>query len=207
MVQINVNGLYSPVRQQHLLNFFLHSSFDALSLNDTRLTSSSAKFIFKTEQSHYNFRSYWTCSSSSCPHNGVGDFNIDEIAHSSYPSRHFKLLRLLISHYFTDYQAHSSPLTGSDCTYFYNNGSSLTPCPDLLDRPFTDHRVLITIFDFNSCFAILVKSRFKQKKEGQSVFTYTSTTDKQWEKFSSKANTGFQLDAAISGPYVDHDFL
>ncbi|CAB4429874.1 unnamed protein product [Rhizophagus irregularis] len=137
----------------------------------------------------------------------LGDFNIDEIAHSSYPSRHFKLLRLLISHYFTDYQAHSSPLTGSDCTYFYNNGSSLTPCPDLLDRPFTDHRVLITIFDFNSCFAILVKSRFKQKKEGQSVFTYTSTTDKQWEKFSSKANTGFQLDAAISGPYVDHDFL
>ncbi|PKY58129.1 hypothetical protein RhiirA4_479783 [Rhizophagus irregularis] len=57
--QINVNGLCSPVHQQHLLNFFLHSSFGALSLNDTHFTSSSAKFIFKNEHSQYNFRSYW----------------------------------------------------------------------------------------------------------------------------------------------------
>uniref|UniRef100_U9UJH8 Uncharacterized protein n=1 Tax=Rhizophagus irregularis (strain DAOM 181602 / DAOM 197198 / MUCL 43194) TaxID=747089 RepID=U9UJH8_RHIID len=69
--QINVNGLVSPVRQQHLLNFFLHSSFGVLSLNDTRLTSSSAKFIYQNEHSQYNFKSYWVCSSSSCPHNGV----------------------------------------------------------------------------------------------------------------------------------------
>ncbi|PKY37048.1 hypothetical protein RhiirB3_461174 [Rhizophagus irregularis] len=45
-VQINVNDLCSPIRQLHLLNYFLHSSFGVLSLNDTHLTSSSAKFIY-----------------------------------------------------------------------------------------------------------------------------------------------------------------
>ncbi|PKY54468.1 hypothetical protein RhiirA4_473296 [Rhizophagus irregularis] len=243
--QINVNGLCSSVRQQHLLNFFLHSSFGVLSLNDTCcLTSSSAKFTFKTEQSQYNFRSYWACSSSSHPHDSVnipftntfrrsihrttiflGNFNVNDIAYSSYPSRHFKLLRLLTSQYFTDYQAHSSSLTGPDNTYFYNNGSSrldyiwsspgfpapglffqVVLCPDLMDRPFTDHCVLITIFDFNSCLAILAKSRLKQKKEERSFFAYTSTTVKQWDKFSSHVNAGFQLDATVSGPYVDYDF-
>ncbi|CAB4440162.1 unnamed protein product [Rhizophagus irregularis] len=178
---INVNGLCSPVRQQHLLNFFLHSSFGVLSLNDTRLTPSSAKFIFKNEHSQYNFRSYWACSSSSRPHDGVGillryplhkhvqtidswegrlikidlffhqtkislislynppsgsihynncsallvkltswldyarshnyhviilgDFNIDEISHSSYSPRHFRLTRFLTSRYFIDHQS------------------------------------------------------------------------------------------------------
>ncbi|PKK64032.1 hypothetical protein RhiirC2_788060 [Rhizophagus irregularis] len=62
----------SPVRQQHLLNFFLHFSFGVLSLNDTHLTSSNAKFIFNNEHSQYNFRSYWTCSSSFHPNDGVG---------------------------------------------------------------------------------------------------------------------------------------
>ncbi|PKB99437.1 hypothetical protein RhiirA5_429696 [Rhizophagus irregularis] len=70
--QINVNGLCSPVRQQHLLNFFLHSSFSVLSLNDTRLFFSNAKFIFKNEHSQHHFRSYWICSTSSRLHDGVG---------------------------------------------------------------------------------------------------------------------------------------
>ncbi|GBC53452.2 RNA-directed DNA polymerase from mobile element jockey-like [Rhizophagus irregularis DAOM 181602=DAOM 197198] len=71
--QINVNGLCSPVRQLHLLNYFLHSSFGVLFLNDTRLTSSSAKFIYQNEHSHYNFKSYWAPSpSNSRPHDGVG---------------------------------------------------------------------------------------------------------------------------------------
>ncbi|GBC32947.2 hypothetical protein RIR_jg12331.t1 [Rhizophagus irregularis DAOM 181602=DAOM 197198] len=69
--QINVNGLCSPVRQQHLLNFFLHSSFGALSLNDTRLSPSNAKFLFNNEHSLHHFRSYWACSTSSRPHDGV----------------------------------------------------------------------------------------------------------------------------------------
>ncbi|GET62840.1 hypothetical protein GLOIN_2v1770668 [Rhizophagus irregularis DAOM 181602=DAOM 197198] len=71
--QINVNGLCSPVRQLHLLNYFLHSSFGVLSLNDTRLTSSSAKFIYQNEHSQYNFKSYWAPSPSNLrPHDGVG---------------------------------------------------------------------------------------------------------------------------------------
>ncbi|CAB4408363.1 unnamed protein product [Rhizophagus irregularis] len=198
--QINVNGLCSPVRQQHLLNFFLHSSFGALSLNDTRLTPSSAKFIFKNEHHQHHFRSYWACSSSSRPHDGVGillrnplhkhvqsvdpwngrllkldlffhqtkisiislyyppsgsihqnickdlitkllswldharsnnyhviilgDFNIDEIAHSTYSHNHFRLLRLLSSRYFNDHQARSSSLSGPDPTFYHANGAS-----------------------------------------------------------------------------------
>ncbi|GBC53506.2 reverse transcriptase family protein [Rhizophagus irregularis DAOM 181602=DAOM 197198] len=71
--QLNVNGLCSPIRQQHLLNFFLHSSFGALSINDTRLSPSNAKFIFNNEHSQHHFKSYWACSSSSSrPHDGVG---------------------------------------------------------------------------------------------------------------------------------------
>ncbi|GBC12847.1 reverse transcriptase family protein [Rhizophagus irregularis DAOM 181602=DAOM 197198] len=241
--QLNVNGLCSPVRQQHLLNFFLHSSFGALSINDTRLSPSNAKFIFKNEHSQHHFKSYWACSSSSsCPHDGVGillrnplhkhvqtidpwngrllkldlffhqtkisiisiyyppsgsvhqsicndliakllswldyarannyfvvilgDFNADVIAHSNYSPNHFKLLRLLSSQVFTDHQAHSST-NGPDPTFFHDNGSSrldyiwsspgfpapglfsqVVTCPGLLDRPFTDHKVLTTVFDF-----------------------------------------------------------
>ncbi|GBC18419.1 hypothetical protein GLOIN_2v1785090 [Rhizophagus irregularis DAOM 181602=DAOM 197198] len=71
--QVNVNGLCSPVRQLHLLNYFLHSSFGVLSLNDTRLTSSRAKSIYQNEHSQYNFKSYWAPSpSNSRPHDGVG---------------------------------------------------------------------------------------------------------------------------------------
>ncbi|GET59329.1 hypothetical protein RIR_jg880.t1 [Rhizophagus irregularis DAOM 181602=DAOM 197198] len=144
--QLNVNGLCSPVRQQHLLNFFLHSSFGALSINDTRLSPSNAKFIFKNEHSQHHFKSYWACSSSSSrPHDGVGillrnplhkhvqtidswnvilgDFNADVIAHSNYSHNHFKLLRLLSSRFFTDHQAHSTT-NGPDPTFFHDNGSS-----------------------------------------------------------------------------------
>ncbi|GET63183.1 exodeoxyribonuclease III [Rhizophagus irregularis DAOM 181602=DAOM 197198] len=257
--QINVNSLCSPVRQQHLLNFFLHSSFGALSLNDTCFFPSNAKFIFNIKHSQHHFRSYWAYSTSSRPHDGVGillrnplhkhvqtidswngrllkldlffhqtkisiislyyppsgsvhqsicndliakllswldharinnyfvvilgDFNIDEVAHSNYSSNHFKLLRLLSSRFFTDHQAHSS-IDGPDLTFYYANGSSrldyiwsspgfsapglfsqVVACPSLLDRPFTDHNVLTTIFDFSSCLAILAKSRLKQKKK------------------------------------------
>ncbi|CAB4406111.1 unnamed protein product [Rhizophagus irregularis] len=255
---INVNGLVSPMQQQHLLNFFFHSSFGALSLNDTRLTSSSAKFIFKNEHHQHHFRSYWACSSSLRPHNGVdlffhqikisiislynppsgfihqniskdliakllswldhacsnnyhvvilGDFNIDEIAYSNYSHNHFRLLRLLSSRYFNDHQAYFSSLFGPDPTFYHTNGSSrldyiwfssgfpapglftqVISCPSLFDRPFTDHRVLVTIFDFSSCMAILAKSRLKQKKELRTIFTYSSISTKQWKDFTEKAD-------------------
>ncbi|GET57946.1 exodeoxyribonuclease III [Rhizophagus irregularis DAOM 181602=DAOM 197198] len=277
--QINVNGLCSSVQQQHLLNFFLHSSFGALSVNNTRLSPSNTKFIFKNEHSQHHFQSYWACSSSSHPHDGVGillrnplhkhvqtidpwkgrllkldlffhqikisiisiyyppsgsiyqsicndliakllswldhartnnyfviilgDFNIDEVAHSNYPPNHFKLLRLLSSRFFTDHQAYSS-IDGPDPIFFHDNGSSrldyiwsspgfpapglfsqVVTCPNLLDRPFTDHKVLTTVFDFSSCLAILAKSRLKQKKETRTIFSYTSTSVEQWNNFTT----------------------
>ncbi|GBC49288.2 hypothetical protein GLOIN_2v1762049 [Rhizophagus irregularis DAOM 181602=DAOM 197198] len=96
----------------------------------------------------------------------LGDFNADIIAHSNYSPNHFKLLRLLSSQFFTDHQAHSST-NGPDPTFFYDNGSSrldyiwsspgfpapglfsqVITCPGLLDRPFTDHKVLTNCFDF-----------------------------------------------------------
>ncbi|GET50292.1 hypothetical protein RIR_jg32870.t1 [Rhizophagus irregularis DAOM 181602=DAOM 197198] len=127
----------------------------------------------------------------------LGDFNIDEVAHSNYPPNHFKLLRLLSSRFFTDHQAHSFS-DGPDPTFFHDNRSSrldyiwslpgfpapglfsqVVTCPDLLDHPFTDHKVLTTVFDFSSCLAILAKSRLKQKKEMRTIFSYTSTSVEQ----------------------------
>src|SRR5688572_16656902 len=70
--QLNVNGLVSPVRQIHLLNYFLHSSLSVLSLNDTRISPLNIKSIYKSEHSQYNFRSYWASSSSNHSHSGVG---------------------------------------------------------------------------------------------------------------------------------------
>ncbi|PKY58131.1 hypothetical protein RhiirA4_479785 [Rhizophagus irregularis] len=114
----------------------------------------------------------------------LGDFNIDEVAQSNYSHNHFRLLRLLSSRYFNDHQAHSFSSNDPDPTFFHANSSSrldyiwsspgfpapglftqVVTCPPLLDRPFTDYRDLITIFDFSSCMAILAKSRLKQKKE------------------------------------------
>ncbi|EXX58615.1 hypothetical protein RIR_jg9104.t1 [Rhizophagus irregularis DAOM 181602=DAOM 197198] len=291
--QINVNGLCSPVRQQHLLNFFLHSFFGVLSVNDTRLSPSNAKFIFNNEHSQHHFRSYWACSSSSRLHDGVGillrnplykhvqtitpwkgrllkldlffhqtkisiisiyyppsgsihqsicndliakllswldharthnyfviilgDFNIDEVAHFNYPSSHFKLLRLLSSRFFTDHQAHSS-VDDPDPTFFHANGSSrldyiwsspgfpapgifsqVVTCPDLLNHPFTDHKVLTTVFDFSSCLAILAKSRLKQKKEMRTIFSYASTSIEQWNNFTTEVDDSL-------GVYLDRQY-
>lgn len=138
----------------------------------------------------------------------LGDFNIDEIAHSSYSPQHFKLLRLLTSRYFIDHQAHFSLSSNPDNTYFYDSGASrldyiwsssrfpapdlfshVVTCPDLSDCPFTDHHTLITVFDFSTCLAILAKSRLKQKKEGRVVFTYNSTTETHWTAFSSDVSS------------------
>ncbi|PKB92694.1 hypothetical protein RhiirA5_443745, partial [Rhizophagus irregularis] len=147
----------------------------------------------------------------------LGDFNIDEVAHSNYSSNHFKLLRLLSSRFFTDHQAHSS-IDGPDPTFYYANGSSrldyiwsspgfpapglfsqVVACPSLLDRPFTDHKVLTTIFDFSSCLAILAKSRLKQKKEMRTIFSYTSTSTEKWNKFTAEVDDSL-------GVYLDRQY-
>ncbi|PKY57260.1 DNase I-like protein [Rhizophagus irregularis] len=267
--QINVNGLCSPVRQQHLLNFFLHSSFGACSSSsrphdgvgillrnplhkhvqtidswEGRLIKIDL-FFHQTKISlislynppfgsvHYNIcndllaklTSWLDFARSNNYHIIIlGDFNIDEVAHSSYTSRHFKLTRLLSSRYFVDHQAYSLFTSNPDDTYFHNGGASrldyiwsspgfpapglfsqVVPCPDLIDRPFTDHHTLITIFDFSSCLATLAKSRLKQKKEERVIFTYNFTNEDQWMKFSSHVNSSLQLDLDISGPYADFD--
>ncbi|EXX65044.1 hypothetical protein GLOIN_2v1770668 [Rhizophagus irregularis DAOM 181602=DAOM 197198] len=147
----------------------------------------------------------------------LGDFNIDEVAHSNYSSNHFKLFHLLSSRFFTDHQAHSS-IDGPDPTFYYANGSSrldyiwsspgfpapslfsqVVACPNLLDRPFTDHKVLTTIFDFSSCLAILAKSRLKQKKEMRTVFSYTTTSVEQWNNFTTEVDDSL-------GVYLDRQY-
>ncbi|GET52556.1 reverse transcriptase family protein [Rhizophagus irregularis DAOM 181602=DAOM 197198] len=288
--QINVNGLCSPIRQLHLLNYFLHSSFGVLSLNDTRFISSSAKFIYQNEHSQHNFKSYWTPSpSNSRPHDGVGlllrhplykhvqkidpwkgrllkldlffhqtkisiisvyippyhsihykerdaifaqlnlwldkarsnnyhvvilgDLNADEISHSHLPQHHLKIVRLLSSRYFTDHQSHISSISGPSPTFYHQNGSSrldyiwsspgfpapglfsqVETCPKLNDNQFTDHRVLITTFDFSSCFATLAKARLKQKSEQRTIFLYKNLKDDTWDKFSNEVNSPLSLD-------------
>ncbi|GET56194.1 RNA-directed DNA polymerase from mobile element jockey-like [Rhizophagus irregularis DAOM 181602=DAOM 197198] len=153
----------------------------------------------------------------------LGDFNIDEVAHSNYSHNHFRLLRLLSSQFFTDHQAHSST-DGPDPTFFHDNGSSrldyiwsspgfpapglfsqVVTCPNLLDRPFTDHKVLITVFDFSSCLAILAKSRLKQKKELRTIFSYASTSVEQWNNFTTEVDDslGVYLDRQY---YLNFDF-
>ncbi|PKY59635.1 hypothetical protein RhiirA4_482551 [Rhizophagus irregularis] len=204
--QINVNGLCSPVRQQHLLNFFLHSSFDFYyflilppsgSINQNICKDLIAKFLSWLDHAHSN--NYHVII--------LGDFNIDEIAHSTYSHNHFRLLRLLSSRYFNDHQARSSSLSGPDPTIYHATGSSrldyiwaspgfpalgvftqVVTCPLLLDHPFTDHRVLITTFDFSSCMAILANSRLKQKKELRTIFTYSSISVQQWNNFTKQAD-------------------
>ncbi|GET59571.1 reverse transcriptase family protein [Rhizophagus irregularis DAOM 181602=DAOM 197198] len=296
--QINVNGLCSPVRQLHLLNYFLHSSFGVLSLNDTRLISSGAKFIYQNEHSLYNFKSYWAPSpSNSRPHDGVGlllrhplhkhvqkidpwkgrllkldlffhqtkisiisvyippyhsihykerdaifaqlnlwldkarsnnyhvvilgDFNADKISHSHLPQHHLKILRSLSSRYFTDHQSYISSISGPSPTFYHQNGSSrldyiwsspgfpapglfsqVATCPKLNDNQFTDHRVLITAFDFSSCFAILSKARLKQKSEQRTIFLYKNLKDDTWDKFSNEVNSRLELYLTTHHPSV-----
>ncbi|GBC53193.1 hypothetical protein GLOIN_2v1770668 [Rhizophagus irregularis DAOM 181602=DAOM 197198] len=294
--QINVNGLCSPVRQLHLLNYFFHSSFGVLSLNDTRLISSSAKFIYQTEHFQHNFKSYWAPSpSNSRPHDGVGlllrhplhkhvqkidpwkgrllkldlffhqtkisiisvyippyhsihykerdaifarlnlwldnarsnnyhviilgDFNADEISHSHLPRHHLKILRSLSSRYFTDHQSHTSLISGPSPTFYYQNGSSrldyiwsspgfpapglfshVETCPKLNDNQFTDHHVLITAFDFSSCFATLAKARLKQKSEQRTIFLYKNIKEDSWVTFSNEVNSRLELYLATHYP-------
>ncbi|CAB4394212.1 unnamed protein product [Rhizophagus irregularis] len=296
--QINVNGLCSPIRQLHLLNYFLHSSFGVLSLNDTRLTSSSAKFIYQTEHSQYNFKSYWAPSpSNSQPHDGVGlllrhplhkhvqkidpwkgrllkldlffhqtklsiisvyippyhsvhykerdaifaqlnlwldkarsnnyhvvilgDFNADEISHSHLPQHHLKILRSLSSRYFTDHQSHISSISGPSPTFYHQYGSSrldyiwsspgfpasglfshVESCPKLNDNQFTDHRVLLTAFDFSSCFATLSKARLKQKSEQRTIFLYKNIKEDTWDTFSNEVNSRLELYLATHHPSI-----
>ncbi|PKY28592.1 hypothetical protein RhiirB3_444829 [Rhizophagus irregularis] len=62
----------SVFRSTFWLRVYSSLSACVLSLNDTRLFFSNAKFIFKNEHSQHHFRSYWTCSTSSRLHDGVG---------------------------------------------------------------------------------------------------------------------------------------
>ncbi|PKY46678.1 hypothetical protein RhiirA4_461606 [Rhizophagus irregularis] len=103
--------------------------------------------------------------------------------------------------------AYSNSLSGPDPTFYHANGSlrldyiwsspgfpapglffKVFTCPPLLDRPFTDHRVLVTTFDFSSCMAILAKSCLKQKREQRTVFSYSSISEMQWNKFTEQAD-------------------
>ncbi|PKK61736.1 hypothetical protein RhiirC2_791377 [Rhizophagus irregularis] len=165
--QINVNGLCSPIRQLHLLNYFLHSSFGVLSLNDTRLTSSSAKFIYQNEHSQYNFKSYWTSSpSNSRLHNGVDLLlryplhkHVQKIDPWKERDAIFAQLNLWLD------KARSNNyhvvILGPSPTFYHQNSSSrldyiwsspgfpapglfshIETCPKLNDNQFTDHHNL-----------------------------------------------------------------
>ncbi|PKB96851.1 hypothetical protein RhiirA5_385057, partial [Rhizophagus irregularis] len=97
-------------------------------------------------------------------------------------------------------------------TFYHQNGSSrldyiwsspgfpapglfshVESCPKLNDNQFTDHRVLITAFDFNSCFATLAKARLKQKSEQRTIFLYKNLKDDTWDTFSNEVNSRLEL--------------
>ncbi|PKY62014.1 hypothetical protein RhiirA4_487785, partial [Rhizophagus irregularis] len=109
----------------------------------------------------------------------LGDFNIDEIAHSTYSHNHFRLLRLLSSRYFNDHQSRSSSLSGPDPTFYHANGSSR------LDYIWSSPG-----FPALGVYTQVVtsKSRLKQKKEQRTIFTYSSISDKQWNNFTKQAD-------------------
>ncbi|GET51104.1 hypothetical protein GLOIN_2v1785090 [Rhizophagus irregularis DAOM 181602=DAOM 197198] len=256
--QINVNGLCSPVRQLHLLNYFLHSSFGILSLNDTRLTSSGAKFIYQIEHSQHNFKSYWAPSpSNSRPHDGVGLLlrhplhkhvqkidpwkgrllKLDLFFHQTkisiisvyippYHSIHYKERDAIFDqlNLWLD-QARSNNyhviIVGPSPTFYHQNGSSrldyiwsspgfpapglfsqVATCPMLNNNQFTDHRVLITAFDFSSCFATLSKARLKQKSEQRTIFLYRNLKDDTWDKFSNEVNSRLELYLTTHHPSI-----
>ncbi|GET57306.1 reverse transcriptase family protein [Rhizophagus irregularis DAOM 181602=DAOM 197198] len=142
----------------------------------------------------------------------LDDFNADEISHSHLPQHHLKILRSLSSRYFTDHQSHISSISGPSPTFYHQNGSSrldyiwsspgfpapglfshVETCPKLNDNQFTDHRVLITAFDFSSCFATLAKARLKQKSEQRTIFLYKNLKDDTWDKFSNEVNSRLEL--------------
>ncbi|PKY26319.1 hypothetical protein RhiirB3_441577 [Rhizophagus irregularis] len=242
----------------HLLNYFLHSSFGVLSLNDTRLTSSGAKFIYQNEHSLHNFKSYWAPSpSNSRPHDGVGLLlrhplhkhvqkidpwkgrllKLDLFFHQTkisiisvyippYHSIHYKERDAIFAqlNLWLD-KARSNNyhvvILGPSPTFYHQNGSSrldyiwsspgfpapglfsqVETCPKLNDNQFTDHHVLITAFDFSSCFAILSKARLKQKSEQRTIFLYKNLKDDTWDKFSNEVNSRLELYLTTHHPSV-----
>ncbi|GBC19651.1 hypothetical protein RIR_jg41913.t1 [Rhizophagus irregularis DAOM 181602=DAOM 197198] len=151
----------------------------------------------------------------------LGDFNADEISHSHLPQHHLKILRSLSSRYFTDHQSHISSISGPSSTFYHQNGSSrldyiwsspgfpapslfsyVESCPKLNDNQFTDHRVLIAAFDFNSCFATLAKARLKQKSEQRTIFLYKNLKEDTWDTFSNEVNSRLELYLATHHPSV-----
>ncbi|GBC53524.2 RNA-directed DNA polymerase from mobile element jockey-like [Rhizophagus irregularis DAOM 181602=DAOM 197198] len=151
----------------------------------------------------------------------VGDFNADEISHSHLPQHHLKILRSLSSRYFTDHQSHISSISGPSPTFYHQNGSSrldyiwsspgfpapglfsqVATCPMLNNNQFTDHRVLITAFDFSSCFATLSKARLKQKSEQRTIFLYRNLKDDTWDKFSNEVNSRLELYLTTHHPSI-----
>ncbi|GET52559.1 RNA-directed DNA polymerase from mobile element jockey-like [Rhizophagus irregularis DAOM 181602=DAOM 197198] len=151
----------------------------------------------------------------------LGDFNADEFSHSHLPQHHLKILRSLSSRYFTDHQSHISSTSGPSPTFYYQNGSSrldyiwsspgfpapglfsqVETCSNLNNNQFTDHRVLITAFDFSSCFAILSKAQLKQKSEQRTIFLYKNLKDDTWNKFSNEVNSRLELYLTTHHPSV-----
>ncbi|GET57893.1 reverse transcriptase family protein [Rhizophagus irregularis DAOM 181602=DAOM 197198] len=151
----------------------------------------------------------------------LGDFNADEISHSHLPQHHLKILRSLSSQYFTDHQSHISLISGSSPTFYHQNGASrldyiwsspgfpapslfsqVETCPKLNDNQFTDHRVLITAFDFSSCFATLAKARLKQKSEQRTIFLYKNLKEDTWDKFSNEVNSRLELYLTTHHPSI-----
>ncbi|GET63443.1 hypothetical protein RIR_jg28688.t5 [Rhizophagus irregularis DAOM 181602=DAOM 197198] len=103
-------------------------------------------------------------------------------------------------------------ILGPSPTFYHQNGSSrldyiwsspgfpapglfsqVETCPKLNDNQFTDHCVLITAFDFSSCFTILSKARLKQKSEQCTIFLYKNLKDDTWDKFSNEVNSRLEL--------------
>ncbi|PKK57730.1 hypothetical protein RhiirC2_797529, partial [Rhizophagus irregularis] len=203
--QINVNGLCSPIRQLHLLNYFLYSSFGVLSLNDTCLTSSSAKFIYQNEHSQYNFKSYWALSpSNSRPHDGVGLLlrhplhkHVQKIDLWKERDAIFAQLNLWLD------KAHSNNyhvvILGPSSTFYYQNGSSRLdyipgfPAPGLFSHVETCP---------NSCFATLAKARLKQKSEQRTIFLYKNLNDDIWDKFSVEVNSRLEVYLSTHYPSI-----
>ncbi|GET59532.1 hypothetical protein RIR_jg1385.t3 [Rhizophagus irregularis DAOM 181602=DAOM 197198] len=151
----------------------------------------------------------------------LGDFNADELSHSHLPQHHLKILRSLSSRYFTDHQSHISSTSGPSPTFYHQNGSSrldyiwsspgfpahglfsqVETCPKLNDNQFTDHCVLITAFDFSSCFATLAKARLKQKSEQRTIFLYKNLKDDIWETFSNEVNSRLKLYLTTYHPFI-----
>ncbi|GET57708.1 reverse transcriptase family protein [Rhizophagus irregularis DAOM 181602=DAOM 197198] len=112
-------------------------------------------------------------------------------------------------------------ILGPSPTFYHQNGSSrldyiwsspgfpapglfsqVATCPKLNDNQFTDHRVLITAFDFSSCFAILSKARLKQKSEQRTIFLYKNLKDDTWDKFSNEVNSRLELYLTTHHPSV-----